>query len=109
MNMKRLLILSIILMIGLIITGFILPVETKPSDSTRVILEHHQQTYIAPTCFEESDATNFIEESTLEQAYELDYGAHSTCTDKALRSEHNSFIIGLLKDLGILTKKWDSW
>ncbi len=109
MNMKRLLILSIALIVGLIIIGFIIPVETKPSDSTRVILEHHQKTFIAPTCFEESNASNFIEDSTLGQAYELDYEAHSTCTADALMSEQNPFIIGLWKDLGIVSKKWDSW
>ena len=109
MNMKRLLILSIVLITGLVIVGFTIPVETKPSDSTRVILEHHQKTYIAPTCFEESNASNFIEDSTLGQAYELDYESHSTCTDEALKSEQNLFIAGLLKDLGILKKKWDSW
>ena len=109
MNMKRLLTLSIVLIAGLIIIGFIVPVETKPSDSTRVILEHHQKTYITPTCFEASNPSNFIEDSTLGQANELDYKPHSSCTEDALESEQNPYIIGLLKDLGILSKKWDSW
>lgn len=107
--MKRLLLLCIFLIIGLFIISFIIPKETKPSDSTRVILEHHQKTFIAPTCFEESDPSNFIEDSTLGQAHELDYKAHSSCTEDALESEQNSLFIGLLQDLGILSKKWDSW
>lgn len=109
MDIKRLLILSTFLIIGMFILGFIIPKETKPSDSTRIILEHHKKTYIAPTCFEASDPSNFIEDSTLGRAHELNYKAHSTCTEDALESEQHSFIIGLLKDIGILSKKWDSW
>lgn len=109
MKKKRLLILLIVLTAGLIFIGFIIPVETEPSDSTRVILEHHQRTYIAPVCFEDANASNFIEDSTLGQAHKIEYEADSTCTEDALTSEKNPLIIGLLKDIGILSTEWDSW
>ena len=55
------------------------------SDS-RVILDHTHKTYIAPSCFEESNPTNFIENSTLGEAEELGYPPHSACTEEALAS-----------------------
>lgn len=101
--------IGIIIVIGLLIAGFVIPREIKPSDSTRIILEHTEKTYIAPACFEESNPSNFLEDSTLEEAYSLNYDSHSSCTVDELESEENSFIISLLMEWGILNKPWDSW
>lgn len=109
MNGKRLTVLILGMAIIFLTVGVLIPRETTPSDSTRVILEHHEQTYIAPICFEDANATNFLEESTLIRAIELNYDMHSNCTKEALASEQDPFIISLLKELGILRKPWDSW
>lgn len=109
MGIRRIITLLVVAISGLIIVGLIIPTETEPSQSTRVILEHHEETYIAPVCFEDAAASNHIEETTLERALELNYQPHSSCTEEALTSEQNSFIVGLLKDIGILSKKWDNW
>lgn len=101
-----------VMIIGLIgaalIIGMIIPRETQPSADTRIILEHTYQTYIAPICFEASDPTNFLEEATLKKAESLNYPPHSSCTEKALESESDRFIPSLLKEIGIMDKKWDS-
>lgn len=97
----------------LIIAGLFIPKETTPSPDTRIILEHTYKTYIAPGlgCFERSDPipTNYLQDSTLEEALKLDYQPHDSCTVKALESENDSLIFSLLKDIGILNKKWDNW
>lgn len=97
----------------LIIVGFIIPKETEPSPDTRIILEHTYKTYIAPGlgCFEKSDPTptNYLQDSRLEEALRLNYEPHDSCTVEALESEKESLLISLLKDIGILKKKWDVW
>ena|SRR5690625_843866 len=109
MSLKRMIMLCILLVIGVIIVGFIVPKETKPSSTTRVILEHNEKTYIAPPCFQEADASNFIAESSLEQANELNYSPHSACTEGALKGEKDSLLVSLLKDIGFIKKKWETW
>ncbi|MEC1177949.1 hypothetical protein P9B03_05585 [Metasolibacillus meyeri] len=102
---SRRLILFTVLMIVIIFASFIIPRETKPSADTRVILEHTFKTYIAPQCFEDANATNFLEESTLGEAQKLNYASDSACTDEALKSEKNPFLISLLKEIGVLSTK----
>lgn len=109
MSKTRLLTLVIMLMIVLIIVSFLIPKETKPSSDTRIILEHTYHTYIAPKCFQQSDPTNYLQDSTLEEAQNLNYEPHDSCTEAALESEKDSLFISLLKDIGVLNKKWDNW
>lgn len=83
--MKR----NILIIIGMILIVLSISLltfrETKPSPNTRVILEHTYKTYITPNCFEDSNPTNFLQESTLEQANTLNYKPHSSCTEDALK------------------------
>lgn len=87
MRKKQLLFILILLLVVTISASFFLTRETKPSADTRVILDHTSKTYIAPTCFEDAEATNFLSETTLQEAYELNYQPHSACTENALKSE----------------------
>ncbi|WP_040980484.1 MULTISPECIES: hypothetical protein [Oceanobacillus] len=105
---KRLLKILIVIMV-LVVIGFMIPKETKPSSDTRIILEHTYKTYIAPGCFEQSNPTNFLQDSTLGEAQNLNYDAHDSCTIDRLKNEKDSLIISLLKDVGVLDKKWDNW
>lgn len=92
-----------ILLVGIgVLAGLFVPIETHPSPNTRVVLEHTYKTYIVPVCFEESDATNFLGESTLKEAKRLNYAPHSPCTEEALASETDRLFISLLKKLGFL-------
>lgn len=79
------LIVALILLIIVAVAAFTL-LKDDPSNS-RVILDHTHKTYIAPSCFEESDPTNSIEESTFEEAEELGYSPHSACTVEVLGAQ----------------------
>jgi len=107
--MKKILLTLLAIVIVAIIASLFIPKETKPSANTRIILEHHYHTYIAPKCFEQSEVTNYLEDSTLGKAYELNYEPNDTCTESELASEKDSLFISLLKDIGFISKKWDNW
>ncbi|EGQ19273.1 hypothetical protein HMPREF9372_3741 [Sporosarcina newyorkensis 2681] len=110
LKMKSKLFISVpILIVLLVLVGFIIPRITQPSSDTRIVLEHTYRTYIVPSCFEESDATNFLEESTIQKARELNYKPHSSCTEDALKGDKDRLIVSLLKEIGIVDKKWDNW
>ena len=107
--MKKLLITIIAVLLGLILVGFVVKKETKPSDDTRIILEHTYQTYVTPTCFNDADVTNFLEDSTLGVATQLEYEPNDKCTEDALAGEKEALIVSVLKDIGLIEKKWDKW
>ncbi|MBY7143791.1 hypothetical protein KFZ56_12190 [Virgibacillus sp. NKC19-3] len=107
--MKKKTWIFILTFIGIIlIAGFTIPKETHPSGDTRIILEHNKSTYIAPSCFEQSNPTNYLEDAQLQDAADLNYEANGSCTEDAFESEQDALIISLLKDIGILNKKWDN-
>lgn len=85
------------------------PRENVPPPNTRVVLEHTYRTYIAPSCFQEADATNFLEESTLQHANELEYPPHSDCTVEAFKGNNESRFTSILKEFGIIEKETEDW
>lgn len=109
MTKKRIWIVALLLAASLLLLLFFIPRENTPAPESRVVLEHSFRTYIAPSCFEQADATNFLEESTLEQAQELNYPPHSSCTEKAFEGNQDSGFIRLLKELGIMEKESQDW
>lgn len=94
-------------LVVVIIISFIIPKETTPPDDTRIILEHTYEKYIAPTCFEQANASNFLEEATLKQAHELNYDANDTCTEQFFQSEKDYLFISIMKSIGIISSKWN--
>jgi hypothetical protein len=100
---------AILLAAAALIALLFLPRENLPSPDARVVLEHTYRTYIAPSCFEESNPTNFIEDGTLERARELGYPPDTACTEKAFQGNNDSFFIDFLKELGILEKETPDW
>jgi|SRR5690625_40941 len=107
MNARRLLTIIVAVISGLLIVGFIIPVQLDPPESTRVILEHNEEAFIVPECFEESNPSNFLEESTLGYAKEINYPPLTQCTEDALQGEQTNLVASWLKKLGILSTKWD--
>ncbi len=99
---------GILASLSLIILLF-MPRENTPSPNTRVVLEHTHRTYIAPSCFEQSDPTNFIEDSTLAKAYELGYPPDTACTEQAFQGNTDSYFIDFLKEIGVLSKETLDW
>lgn len=93
----------------LIIASLVIKKETHPSTNTRIILEHTYKSYVAPVCFQDADITNFLEDSTLGVAEQMDYEPHDACTEEALLAEKESLFVSLLKDIGFIQTKWDKW
>lgn len=92
-----------------LIAAMFMPRSNEPAPNTRVVLEHTHRTYIAPSCFDEADATNFLEDATLGDAEELGYLPHSPCTEKSFQGNDDSFFIDLLKELGVMEKESEDW
>ncbi|MCH4826415.1 hypothetical protein [Planococcus halocryophilus] len=109
MKKKEIWMSALLLAISVLLLLFFLPRENEPAPESRVILEHTYRTYIAPSCFEEADATNFLEEATLEKAQELNYPPHSTCTEIAFAGNRDSGFTRLMKELGIIEKESKDW
>lgn len=108
--MKKKVGLAIVVLLGLLlISSLFLKTTVGPAPDTRIVLEHTYRTHIAPGCFETADPTNFLSESTLADAEERGYEAHSECTEEILKPVENSLFIGTLKKIGILDRKWDNW
>lgn len=95
------------LLIIVVIASLIIPGEAAPPKDTRVILEYTEKTYIAPSCFEQSGASNNIGEEDLEAAEEEEYSPHDSCTKEYFEKEESSLLIAFLKNIGILSAEWD--
>ena len=109
MKRKKIWMVVLLLAAAILLLLFFMPRENMPAPETRVILEHSFRTYIAPSCFEQADATNFLEESTLAEAQELEYPPHSSCTEEAFEGNQDSGFIRLMKELGIMEKESKDW
>lgn len=109
MKRKQIWTAALLVACALLVVLFFIPRENVPGVESRVVLEHSFRTYIAPSCFEQADATNFLEEATLEQAQELNYPPHSSCTEKAFEGNQDSSFIRLMKELGIVEKETEDW
>ncbi len=81
------------LAIILIFIGLVIPVTVEPDQDSRVILDHTLNVYSAPSCFDQAELTNNLEETTLAVASENDFEPESECTEEAFRGERASLII----------------
>ena len=109
MNRKKRWIGIGVLAVALLLALLLMPRDNQPTPNTRVVLEHTHRAYIAPSCFEVSDPTNFIEDGTLKKAQDLGYPPFSECTEKAFEGNNDSFLIDFLKELNILEKESKDW
>ncbi|RNF39091.1 hypothetical protein [Planococcus salinus] len=106
---QKLTIAAAVLFAGALVALLFLPRDNQPGPDTRVVLEHNYRTYIAPSCFQEADPTNFLEESTLEHARELGYPPNAECTEKAFEGNNDSRFVSLMKELGVMEKEATDW
>ncbi|MFA9455730.1 hypothetical protein ACERJO_03050 [Halalkalibacter sp. AB-rgal2] len=79
----------------LLIIGFTLPITVHPSADTRTIVDHTLHVYSAPECFDQADLTNNLEETTYQNANELEYESESSCTDDVFGSEKKPLLIAI--------------
>ncbi|WP_054635236.1 hypothetical protein [Thalassobacillus sp. C254] len=92
----------------LIILGFFVSTSLY-APSVRVIIDHTNQTYVSPPCFEEAELTNNLQEVALEHAVTLGYEAEAECTSDSLVEEDVPLNLALLKEMGIVPTKWAEW
>lgn len=109
MNKKKIGVLAAVLVAAALAALLLMPRENLPSPDSRVILEHTHRAYIAPSCFEVSDATNFIEDGTLKGAEEIGYPPINECTERAFEGNSDSFAVDFLKELGFIPKESKDW
>lgn len=91
---------TVILMIAatvLLILGFTIPVSVEPAAESRVIIDHTKKVYSAPSCFDQADLTNNLEETTLGHAGELQYMSESDCTSTELAMERKPFLLAIFQ------------
>ncbi|WP_020619785.1 hypothetical protein [Paenibacillus daejeonensis] len=58
----------------------VVPVTTGPPDRTRMVVDHTLETYIAPPCFDQAEATNYLGEINWRGAQTYNYKPESACT-----------------------------
>lgn len=109
MTKKRWILLSVLIIsIGFLII-FFLPRDNGPSLTSRVVLEHTYQTYIAPSCFEQENPTNFLEDATLADAEQLGYPPNSDCTREAFEGNRDSMFQIFMKEFEVMEDDKPDW
>lgn len=109
MTKKRWILLVSVLLAAALIALFFMPRDNGPSPNSRIILEHTYRTYLAPSCFELEDPTNYLEEATLADAEELGYPPNSDCTAEAFEGNNDSRFESLMKELGFMEDDKPDW
>ncbi|GEM_PF-2403058 len=92
---------------GILAVLFLLvPLPMAPPGGTRMVLDHTQQIYIAPPCFEQANATNYLTETTWKEARQRGYTAEPSCTAERMKSAAVPGWQRLGSLVGYLPKAW---
>ncbi len=103
---KTAVIVSVLIL--MVIASLFIPVSVSPPDDTRIILDHDTRTYIAPPCFQNANASNFLEETTLQKALEQNgYRPEGACTSNKLKAKKTSVLQWFLLKTGMTKGQWD--
>ncbi|WP_246873803.1 hypothetical protein [Paenibacillus dendritiformis] len=87
---------------------FVVPVTLHPPDSTRIVLDHTYQTYIAPPCYDRAEVTNNLSEGALKHLKDYSsYLPESACTRDSLAPREVTAGVWLGQMLGIGKGPWD--
>ncbi|GAA0375259.1 hypothetical protein GCM10008968_33810 [Bacillus horti] len=79
--------LYLIIMVGILVLFAMLmfiPVDLGPHDNTRMIVDQTYRIYIAPPCYEQTEVTNNLLETTFGSVVESSLQPESACTAEAL-------------------------
>ncbi|SFP03774.1 hypothetical protein [Salibacterium halotolerans] len=93
---------------ALILSGFFIPVHLQAPTNVRVILDHTNQVYVSPPCFNDAELSNFLEEATYGEASKEGYEPASSCTSSSLTEQNVTIHEALLKLAGLKQSKWSS-
>lgn len=97
-----------IMLLAVIGATMLIPITMSPPGSTRVVVDHTLETYIAPLCFDEAEATNHLGEVTWERVSDYGYKPESACTETQLAPQTMLLWQSLAIRLGLINGPW-SW
>ncbi len=81
-------ILVILGVVAVVVIGGIIAYNVMNEEpNVQVILDHTDNTYVLPECFEQDEPSNYIEQSDMERAVELNYQPGGSCTEAAVAGE----------------------
>ncbi|MGY4689705.1 hypothetical protein [Salibacterium sp. K-3] len=106
--MKKWMMACIGLLVVLVLSGFVIPIQLQAPTNVRVILDHTNQVYVTPPCFNDAELSNFLEESTYGEALQEEYEPESLCTSRSLKENDVTVNEALLKLTGLQPGKWSS-
>lgn len=82
--------------------------DAASPDSTRIVLDHTYQTYIAPPCYDRAEVTNNLAEGALKHLKDYSsYVPESACTRDSLAPREVTASVWLSQMLGIGKGPWD--
>lgn len=90
----------------LVLFCFLVPVPSGPPDDLRIILDHTFEVYIAPPCFEQSSASNYLTETSWKNAKEKGYQPESTCTLKLMQPAEQTLWSKMQESMGLIPGSW---
>ncbi|AXF55496.1 hypothetical protein [Salicibibacter kimchii] len=93
---------------ALLVGGFVIPVDVGAPSDTRTILDHSTQEYVSPSCIDEAEVTNYLQETNYGHALTLDYEPESGCSVDYYQESDVPLIVATLKTIGIVDQKWSA-
>ncbi|EZH67128.1 hypothetical protein DH09_04120 [Bacillaceae bacterium JMAK1] len=103
---KKIIITLLSIVAILIIGGMFVPISVSAPSDTRTIIDHTTQTYAAPSCFDQAEMTNFLQETTFGHAQTLDYDAESLCSSDFYTQSDVPIFFAMLQLFGLGEEKW---
>lgn len=103
---RKLVIGLLLTLLALLVGGFVIPVDVGAPSDTRTILDHSTQEYVSPSCIDDAEVTNYLQETTYGHALSLDYEPESGCSGEYYQESGVPLFIAMLKTIGIVDQKW---
>lgn len=95
--MKKSTTIVIVLVLAAVLM-LVLPLADKTSGSERVIIDNTQHEIVHPSCFDQADLTNYLDEVSYSRATEeLGYTVEDECSREYLEEGKESVISKILK------------
>lgn len=95
--MKKRTIIIIVFVLAAVLL-LVLPLADKTSGSERVIIDNTLHEIVHPSCFDQADLTNYLDEVSYSRATEtLGYTVEDECSKKYLQEDKESVISKIFK------------
>ncbi|PSL50804.1 hypothetical protein B0H94_10280 [Salsuginibacillus halophilus] len=105
--MQKIIVIFIAAVMVLAAVGFVVPVQLSAPPDARIVLDHTNETYVAPACFNDADVTNNLTETTYAEAKRVEYTPESVCTEHELTAQEVPLFMALLQWLGLVSHPWE--